>query len=221
VKVDETSGTPETRFVLAPDPASEAREVVREVLAALEDDLPLHEIAVFHGADPSYRHLLHDAFTRAGSQRSRCRECRWARRSRARRPDDAVLPEEDYRRTAVLDFLSIAPLEDWLPAGDSNVRSQTTVWDKVSRDAGVTRGREVWRKRLAARLADIEAEIRGAELQEREDRVRAWEFEREAAANLLKVVETWLMAGGASATASAADFIAAVKAIVADYFALG
>ena len=56
---------PEAAFVLAPDPASEAREVAREVLRALEAGAGLHEVAVFHGADQSYRALLAQAFESA------------------------------------------------------------------------------------------------------------------------------------------------------------
>src|SRR5207245_6065802 len=60
--LDEPSANPANPFVLAPDPATEAREAVREVISALESGLSLHEIAVFHGADPAYRRLLREAF---------------------------------------------------------------------------------------------------------------------------------------------------------------
>jgi hypothetical protein len=62
------------------------------------------------------------------------------------------LPEEEYRRTALMDFLSVAPLKEWLPGRQAGVRAEATAWDRISRDAGVTRGREVWLKRLRARL---------------------------------------------------------------------
>ncbi len=52
VIADEPAPTAESRFVLAPDPASEVREVAREVIDALSGGLGLHEVGVFHGADP-------------------------------------------------------------------------------------------------------------------------------------------------------------------------
>src|SRR5581483_8836872 len=47
VDVREPAGTPEERFILAPDAASEARLVVREVVRALQDGVPIDEVAVF------------------------------------------------------------------------------------------------------------------------------------------------------------------------------
>src|SRR5215212_1452844 len=66
MELEETASTAQTSFVLAPDPASEAREVVREVLQALEAGIGQHEIAVMSGADPAYRALLVQAFATAG-----------------------------------------------------------------------------------------------------------------------------------------------------------
>ena len=60
-QIEPAPTTPETAFVLAPDPTSEARAAAREVLRSLEAGAGLHEIAVFHGADASYRSLLAQA----------------------------------------------------------------------------------------------------------------------------------------------------------------
>lgn len=221
LEVEDGTSTPETRLMLAPDPASEAREVVREVLRALQEGVPLHEIAVFHGADPAYRRLLRDAFAPAGIPIVQLPGVPLSETAAGRGVLMMLaLPEEDYRRTAVLDFLSIAPLMEWLPVNGGTVRTTSTAWDKISRDAGVTRGREVWRRRLAARLADIDASALNAEESEREERSRARSFEREAAADLLGVVEFLVeRMESLRRPMAAAEFISSVRAVIGEYFA--
>ncbi|HSP56481.1 MAG TPA: PD-(D/E)XK nuclease family protein, partial [Dehalococcoidia bacterium] len=220
VRVEEAEGRPEARFVLAPDPSSEIREVVREVLSALDDGVSIHEIAVFHGADPAYRKLLQDAFRPAGVPTFQLPGLPLSETPAGRGVLTMLsLPDTDYRRTALLDFLSIAPLKPWLPAEEAPVRARTTVWDRISRDAGVTRGAAVWRKRLAAKLVDLDAEISEAGRLGRDDRVAGKAFERGAAADLLSVLETLVRRlDGLREPLPASEFIPRVKEIIADYF---
>ncbi|HET9476002.1 MAG TPA: PD-(D/E)XK nuclease family protein [Dehalococcoidia bacterium] len=219
--VDDEPATPETRLVLAPDPASEAREVVREVLAALEGGAPLHEIAVFHGAGREYRRLLRDAFVPAAVPIVQLPGVPLSETPAGRGVLLMLsLPEEDYRQTTLLDFMSIAPLKDWLPGSAGPVRNMSTTWDKASREAGVTHGREVWRKRLDARLADLEAGMRGAEAEGRPDRTRAMKFEHDASTALLDVVTSLIeRLERLRQPLPAAEFIDRAKEIIRDYFA--
>jgi hypothetical protein len=124
----------ETRLVLAPDQPAGARGGARGA-GALEEGVPLHEIAVFHGADREYRRLLRDAFAPAAvpSPIAGCRSADPAGRGVLLM---LVLPEEDYRRTTLLDFMSIAPLKDWLPGSGAGL-NMSTVWDRFAK-AGVT-----------------------------------------------------------------------------------
>jgi len=158
VELDEPAAAPEARFVLAPDPASEAREVVREVIAALEGSVALHEIAVFHGADQAYRRLLREAFDAAGVPVVPLPgvpliETRAGRGVLAL----ARLPELDFARTATMDALSVAPIRAWLPGGENGVRALPAAWDRISRDAGITKNAEQWRERLTALMSDLDA----------------------------------------------------------------
>jgi hypothetical protein len=82
VRVEEAAGSPETRFVLAPDPASEAREVVREVLSALDGGVPMHEVAVFHGRIRLIGACCERRSNPRESRSYRSRACRSARHRR-------------------------------------------------------------------------------------------------------------------------------------------
>lgn len=220
-EVEDETATAEVRLVLAPDPASEAREVVREVLSSLHSGAALHEIGVFHGADPAYRRLLRDAFGSAGIPIAQLPGAPLSETPAGRGVLLMLsLPDEDYRRSTVMDFLSISPLRDSLSLAGSKVRLDTAAWDRISRDAGVTRGRDVWRRRMEAKLADVEAGIRGAMEQEREDRTRAMELERESAGALLKVVDSLIeRLESLRQPMPASEFILGVKAVIGDYFA--
>ena len=184
VELDEPTAELETRFVLAPDPASEAREVVREVLWALSSGLSLHEIAVFHGADPAYRRLLREAFDIAGVPAVDLPGTPLAQTPAGRGALAlALLPERDFSRTATMDFLSVAPLRDLLPTDDGRVRAMTAMWDRLSRDAGITHGREPWPARLRALMADREQTMESA-ARENEAWQRMLAFERDMARQL-------------------------------------
>ena len=221
-EIDEGEGRPAIqRFVLAPDPASEARCVAREVLSALEAGVAVHEIAVFHGADSSYGRLLRETFAAAGVPVAPLPgvpliETRAGRGVLAL----AELPAKDFSRAAAFELLAIAPLRDWLPAGDDRARLMTSNWDRLSREAGVTRGRDAWDRRLSAFVADREAEIARLDEVTDENRIRGIGYQRDDATRLRGVMAA-LMARlePLQARSDAAPFIDAFKSIVRDYFA--
>ncbi len=158
--VDDATSTAETGFVLAPDPASEAREVAREVLQALQDGCGLHEVAVFHGADQSYRALLDAAFESAGIPIAAMPGTPLSETPAGRGVLSlAELPVHDYSRTLTIDCLSLAPLRPVLPAEDGNVVSQPSVWRRLAREAGITQGAARWQSGLGSLITDLEAEI--------------------------------------------------------------
>ncbi len=218
--LDEPESDPEATFILAPDPASEAREVVREVLSALESGVALHEVAVFHGVDRAYRRLLREAFEAAelpavplpGIPLIETRAGRGVLGL-------AQLPGLDFSRTAVMDVLSIAPMREWLPAGDRKVRALPSAWDRVSREAGITRGAERWTKALAALVRDIESSITYHEAAGNEARVRSQGYVREQALELRDVVESLISRLEAVSEPQPAEtLIAAFARIVEEYF---
>ena len=211
---------PDTRFVLAPDPASEAREVVREVISALEKGVPIHEIAVFHGADQAYQRLLREAFDAADIPAVPLPgipliETRAGRGVLAL----AGLPGVEYSRTAVMEVLSIAPLRDWLPGGSHKARVFASAWDRVSREAGITKGAGRWAKALAAFARDLESSAEYHQEAGNEARARAQGYRLEQARDLADVMQELISRLEPLCDPQpAAELIGRFGAIVDDYF---
>ncbi len=206
-------------FVIASDPASEAKEAVRLVLEALDEGTPLHQIAVFHGATREYPRLLREAFAVAGVTAVPLpgvpvSETRAGRGVLAL----ARLPGLDYSRTAVIDLFSVAPVLEWLPSIDGPVHESTTVWDMISREAAVTRGEEVWSKRLGALVRERSAAIERLKAIEDEGRIRAIQHEVDNARRLSGVIMALIESLNPLRTSrTAGEFIGAFKEVVASY----
>ncbi len=220
VAIDEAPAGARSRFVLASDPASEAREAVREVLAALEDGLGLHEVAVFHGADRAYRKLLAEAFAAAGLPAASLPGAPLSETGAGRGVLAlAALPLSDYARTAALDLLDAAPLRHELPAAGATVRLNPAAWARIARGAGVTHAAEGWQRRLETYAADQRAALEEPDRELSEGRRAALEGEIEGAADLGRFVAA--LAARLEPLRSpqpAARFIEAFKAVVHDYF---
>ncbi len=217
------AGVPsQTRLTLAPDPASEAREVVREVISAMELGIGVHEIAVFHGTDSSYPKLLREAFqaariptvTMPGTPLSE---------SRTGRAVLALLnlPNEDFSRTRTMDFFSLAPLRDFIPASEGSLRPLASAWDKTSRAAGVTRGRDRWAQGLTTYVHDAELLLaEDPRVLESESRQRMHAFERDRARDLGLVVESLIARlDPLTGDQPASRFIASFNEMIKDYIA--
>lgn len=220
VVLDEPDRTMATRFVLAPDPASEAREAVREVIRALEDGVGLHEIAILHGADPGYRRMLRESLVAAGISATLLPGTPLIETVAGRGVLGLVeLPGQEYARAATMDVLALAPLRATLPAMNGEpVAARVTAWDRLSRDAGVTRGLERWTAGLDALAADREAALGSDAARENEAVRGAIEFEREQAANLRQVIEALAARLDPLREARAAErFIEAYTRVVREY----
>ena len=220
-EIEESVAQPASqRFLLAPDLASEARCVVRDVIAALDEGLSLHEIGVFHGADASYGRLLREAFANSGVPVAPLPglpliETRAGHGVLAL----ASLPERDFSRAAAMEFLSIAPLKEFVPAGDGDERLMTNDWDRLSREAGITRGKDAWDRRLGIFIDDKEAELASPRVAENEGRVRAITYQRDKAERLRAVMGRLLSRlEPLRRDQDAASFIDSFKAVVEDYF---
>src|SRR5262249_23212853 len=115
-RVDETPTRAEAHFVLAPDPASEAREVARDVVEALAGGLGLHDVAVSHGADRAYSRLICEALAAAAIPAAPLPGTSLVDTPAGRAILGlAGLADADYARAAVFDFLGVAPLRNRLP----------------------------------------------------------------------------------------------------------
>ena len=218
--VDDARVAAAQRFVLAPDPASEAREAVREVVQSLEGGCALHEIAVLYGADPVYPAMLREEFSRAGVP-----DVALPGKAVIETPAGRALlgilelPERDYSRTAAMNALSIAPLRANLPgAGGATVPARDTGWDRISREAGITRGLTRWRSGLAGFIAHHEADLTRLDAQEEDGRRRRIEWELEDARTLgAAIMELGARLDQLRAPRRADEFVRSLKALMRDY----
>ena len=146
-----------TVFEVAPDAEEEVRLAIRRVLAFFESHPVRPErVAIAYRSAVPYLRLLDEQLTasglpfHAGGGRSLAESV----------PGHALLQlldlrMHDYARAEVLDWLTDAPIFD--TDGHSVPAAR---WDRLSRDAGISRTHRVWRDRLDHFAADI-ADRRG------------------------------------------------------------
>ncbi len=146
-EVDAATVTPPTgtRIVSVSDPEEEVRAVCREIAALAEAGTPLDRIGVFHPAPDPYARTVHEHLLSAGIPHNGPSRLRLADRVAGRTLLAVLgLPERGWSRAAVVALASDAPLRhDGAPV-------PVTVWERLSRDAGVVGGLDDWSKKLAA-----------------------------------------------------------------------
>ncbi|MFN2519830.1 MAG: PD-(D/E)XK nuclease family protein [Candidatus Limnocylindria bacterium] len=132
----------EVGIVIAPDPSGEVRVAVRQVAEALEDGVPLYRMAVLCGREEPYAALVRETLDAAGLP--------WAALEGRPLAESVVgrgllgllrLRDLDFSRRAVLDWRST------LPHAGRNMPSFSD-WNRISRKAGVVRGRDGWARGL-------------------------------------------------------------------------
>jgi RecB family exonuclease len=218
MEIDEPEGKPEQRFILAPDAASEARLVARGVLGALDEGIGLHETAVFWSGDRSYRALLAQAFEAAGVRVASMPGTPLIELATGRAVLAlARLPEEEYSRAAVFDFLGLAPLRREVPGRDASVSVRAGQWQRIAREAGVTHGLERWQASIELFVADHEEALR-PESEISEPRRRLYEDDLASAAELSAFVDALIARlEPLRRRQPASSFIAAFQSIVDEY----
>jgi len=148
-EIEEPAGAPQERMILAPDSATEVRAIVREVIAALQEGVRQDEIAVFCGGDRAYRGLLEQALEAAGIPAASMPGTPLIELAAGRGVLAlARLPLADYGRAAFFDFLSLAPLNAWVPAAGGKIPLRASQWQRIAREAGVTHGWGRWQEAL-------------------------------------------------------------------------
>jgi hypothetical protein len=180
-----------TRLIIAPDPHQEISWVIRNILRKAETGVPFHRMAILYRKRDPYARLVMD-------------ELQLARLPIAG-PNPGVLAdtavgrtltgllelssEGDLSRTAVMNWISDCPVR---PPGTPKHLYSPSMWDTVSRKAGVVRGLDQWTERLekhavssvrSAERAELLGEISG----QRSMQVRS---EAEAAENLSKFIQS-------------------------------
>lgn len=150
--------TEQVRLTWAPDAEEEVREAVRTVLAYVSEHPARPErIALAYRSSTPYARLVEEQLTVAGLP---------FHVSGGRRLADSVpgrtlsrllqLRIDDFARSEVLGWLADAPI---LTASGAPV--PLARWERISRSAGVSRGRDLWHSRLARYAAGV-AERRDA-----------------------------------------------------------
>jgi RecB family exonuclease len=219
IELEDAQAAPEVRAMLAPDPSSEAREVVREVVRALEGGLGLHEIAVFHGAGAGYSNVLREAFELAAVPATYLPGVPVIETSVGRAAYGlASLPDKGYARTALFDVFTSGALRSRLAGRDGAIDAFTTRWDRLAREAGVTHGKDRWESGLKAYMADKDADLQHPRA-EHEAVKRAIERDRQFAERLLEVVETLTAKlEPLRIEQPATALISTFKSLIAEYF---
>ncbi|MGQ0826684.1 MAG: PD-(D/E)XK nuclease family protein [Actinomycetota bacterium] len=136
------------------DPDDEVRAVVRGVVAAMRDGVPLERMAVCYASADPYARLLHEHLDFADIPHNGVS---------VRALHDSVLgrallrllalPDAGFRRDDVFALLAAAPMLD-----GRGRRAPAAAWERISRRAGVVGGAEQWSQRLDQYVADLGAD---------------------------------------------------------------
>lgn len=180
------------QILSAPDPAREAREVVRRLLAWADEGIAFHEMAVVYRDGGTYRALLEAALRDADVPAYVHEGTPLTERPLGRRITallalaDARNPDTDaprLDRADVVAFLADArlPEETFADYG----RSSVPRWEQMSRQAGVTGGSVAdWQQRLDAYAEDLAARAKP------DEEIPAWLTERQDSARRLAAFVT-------------------------------
>jgi hypothetical protein len=128
------------------------------------------------------------------------------------------LPNQDFSRARTMDFFALAPLRYEIPGDGGLVRPWAAAWDKISRSAGVTRGRRRWGDSLAAFAQDAQARLDDPAIAENDPAKNSVRFRLERSGELAGVISAlFARLEALREPMPAAAFIDAFKAIVFDY----
>lgn len=184
---DGTPAMPTRAILSAADPDEEVRNALRLIGRELDagDGARLHRIAVLYPSSGPYSAICSELFAAAGIPFNGPGDRR-LEHSVAGQALKALLgfAATDLDRDSVIDFLSL-PVE--LP-GRYDVPAAR--WDYLSREAGVTRGIEQWRRRLGAHARRLRRDADGLERDGREGLAGRLRGDADACDELLSTVET-------------------------------
>lgn len=158
-----------TRIASASDADDEVRAAVRAVMDAVRAGTPLDRIAILHSDPDPYARLVHEHLAVAEIPLNGASPVRLAARVAGRTLTGLfALADADWTRHGVMAWVNGAPLLH------DRRRVPTTAWERLSRRAGVVRGRAHWDGRLADLAAELDGEVVAAE----SDGSPAWRVEQ-------------------------------------------
>ena len=137
------------RIVSAPDAAEEVRSAVRNILGRAREGVPFHRIAVLYGQAESYGQLIASQLKLAGVPAAGP-----VRRRLQDTPTGKLVDlllkavKDELSRSAVLRWVAEAPVRD--PNTGAAAYDDLLLWERISADAGIVRGKDQWLNRLDA-----------------------------------------------------------------------
>jgi ATP-dependent helicase/nuclease subunit B len=145
-----------TAVLSASDADDEVRSIVRGIVGAMREGVPLERMAVLYGTEDPYARLVHEHLALAGIAHNGATVRTLANSVLGRALLRILaLPDDNFRRDDVCALFASAPMLDGqgrpVPA---------TVWERVSRKAGVVGGVDQWRSRLDSYAAGLGTEER-------------------------------------------------------------
>lgn len=165
------------QLLSAPDPVREVREIARACLRWADQGFAFHEMAIVYRHADTYRAVIESVFNEAGIPLYLHEGSPLIERPLGRRIVALLgLTEKRFDRRSVIDFLADAHLPK--ETSERYDSFNPSLWDRISRDAGVVEGKEQWSQRLNALIVDLEG-------REEADR---WERDLAAARDLLAFV---------------------------------
>ncbi len=177
-------------LLIAPDTHQEIRWVIRRIMQRAESNTPFHRMAVLYRKETPYGTLIREELTLAGIP--------VAGPNPASLADTAVgstllkllsLPETEFARDAVMVWLTGCPIKP--PAGIDTASFNPSLWDTVSKQAGIVSGIEQWGQRLNQFADSQEQDAAEWEAQDSayESRAARMRFHARSACQLLRFIE--------------------------------
>jgi hypothetical protein len=143
-----------TRVVSASDPDDEVRAVVRLVIDAAREGVPLERMAVLYGAPEPYARLVHEQLEAAGVPHNGAAVRTLADSALGRGLLGLLaLPDRDFQRHDVMRLLATTPVYR------QGREVPSASWERISRAAEVVRGPDHWQQRLERHATIVEHEL--------------------------------------------------------------
>jgi hypothetical protein len=143
-----------TRVVSTSDPDDEVRAVVRLVVDAVRDGVPLERIAVLYGAPEPYARLVHEQLQAAGIPHNGAAVRTLADSALGRGLLGLLaLPDHDFQRHDVMRLLATTPVHR------TGRQVPSAAWERISRIAEIVRGADQWQQRLGRHAGIVEHEL--------------------------------------------------------------
>lgn len=174
----------------APDAHQEVRWIIRRIVRRAEaDDTPFHRMAILYRQHEPYGTLIRQELDLAGIPAAGADDT-WLADTAAGRTIIGILDMSDSNmaRDAVMAWLTGCPLK---PQGVNDASFNPSLWDTISKRAGVVSGIEHWRQRLSQYAQGMQERADTGTAQDDMSEAQAYRlrFEADAAQSLLRFID--------------------------------